>query len=462
MAKMPQRTVTQITAGAWSGLVGKITDKETGEPMIGASITTPNSVKGTFTDANGQYRLELPMGIYSIAFNYTGYMPQKIDSVCINIEETKVLNVQLSPSAVLSECVVIGYATKSKHKLSSMQGKKKDRRVASEDDKGFIAQKDRMAQKEQSKIIKKHIKHLRDSLGKEASAEQYNPIVENPFQEAAKSNISTFSIDVDGASYANIRRFLNRGSLPNKDAVRIEEIVNRFDYQYDKPAGQHPFEVNTEMAPCPWQPNHRLLRIGLQGQKIDVGQLPASNLVFLVDVSGSMSDPDKLPLVQASLSLLADQLRPIDRVALVVYAGAAGLVLESTSGSEKAKIKQAIQNLQAGGSTAGGEGIQLAYAKAREYLIPSGNNRVILCTDGDFNVGISDQAELVKLIEKERESSVYLTVLGFGTGNYQEGTMQMLANKGNGNHGYVDQLSEAQRLFVKEFGGTLFAIAKDV
>lgn len=295
-----------------------------------------------------------------------------------------------------------------------------------------------------------------------AAGEGYNTIVENPFQDAQKASVSTFSIDVDAAAYANVRRFLNDGMLPPPDAVRLEEMINYFDYQYNVPRSQHPFEVYTEVAPCPWEPRHKLLLIGLQGKTMDTGQLPAANLVFLVDVSGSMNDPDKLPLVQQSLSLLTDQLRPNDRVAVVVYAGAAGLVLESTPGADKAKIKAAIENLQAGGSTAGGEGIRLAYATARKNFIPNGNNRVVLCTDGDFNVGASSEQELVDLIEKERESGTYLTVLGFGNGNYQDGKMQTLADKGNGNHGYIDQLSEAKKLLVREFGGTLFTIAKDV
>lgn len=301
-----------------------------------------------------------------------------------------------------------------------------------------------------------------DSSTENEAIEQYNPIVENPFQDTRQANISTFSIDVDAASYANVRRFLNDDMMPPPDAVRIEEMINYFDYQYNAPKDQHPFDVYTEVAPCPWEPQHRLLLIGLQGRAVDVGQLPASNLVFLVDVSGSMQQPDKLPLVQQSLALLTDQLRPNDRVAIVVYAGAAGLVLESTPGTDKSRIKGAIYGLEAGGSTAGGEGIRLAYATARKNFIPNGNNRVVLCTDGDFNVGISSEDELVKLIENERESGTYLTVLGFGTGNYQDGKMQTMADKGNGNHGYIDQLSEAKKMFVREFGGTLFTIAKDV
>ena len=311
-------------------------------------------------------------------------------------------------------------------------------------------------------MVAKRAEHKAKDSTEPSQREQYNVIVENPFQDAKQSNISTFSIDVDAASYANIRRFLNDEMLPPKDAVRIEEMVNYFDYQYNAPRAQHPFEVYTEVAPCPWEPKHRLLLVGLQGKTVDTGQLPASNLVFLVDVSGSMNAPDKLPLVQQSLSLLTDQLRPNDRVAIVVYAGAAGLVLESTLGTEKSKIKAAIGELEAGGSTAGGEGVRLAYATARKNFIFNGNNRVILCTDGDFNVGLSSENELVKLIEKERESGTYLTVLGFGAGNYQDGKMQSLADKGNGNHGYIDGLSEAKKMLVREFGGTLFTIAKDV
>lgn len=319
---------------------------------------------------------------------------------------------------------------------------------------------DELAEEERQRIVAREKKFESGYLTRDT--EQYNPIVENPFQDTRQAGISTFSIDVDAASYANIRRYLNDDMLPPADAVRIEEMINYFDYQYNKPQAQRPFEVYTEVAPCPWEPRHRLLLIGLQGKTIDNGQLPPSNLVFLIDVSGSMDDPNKLPLVQQSLNLLTDQLRPNDRVAIVVYAGAAGIVLESTPGTEKSKIKLGIANLHAGGSTAGGAGIRLAYETAREHFISKGNNRVVLCTDGDFNVGVSSEQDLVKLIENERESGIYLTVLGFGTGNYQDGKMQSLADKGNGNHGYIDQLSEAKKIFVREFGGTLFTIAKDV
>ncbi len=239
-------------------------------------------------------------------------------------------------------------------------------------------------------------------------------------------------------------------------------MINYFDYSYPKPANGEPFTVNTEISECPWSPKHKLVHIGLQGKEIPVNNLPASNMVFLIDVSGSMDEPNKLPLVQQSLNMLVDQLREKDKVAIVVYAGSAGLVLPSTSGSNKTAIKEAIDNLEAGGSTAGGEGIKLAYKIAGENFIKQGNNRVILATDGDFNIGVSSDDDLVRLIEGERKSGVFLSVLGFGMGNYKDNKMQLLADKGNGNHSYIDNINEAKKVLVNEFGSTLFTIAKDV
>ena len=296
----------------------------------------------------------------------------------------------------------------------------------------------------------------------EFNTEDYDNIVENKFLAATQNPLSTFSIDVDEAAYSNVRRYLVGGSLPPAGAVRIEEMINYFDYVYNKPANGEPFTVNTEISDCPWNTKHRLVHIGLQGKEIPVDNLPPSNMVFLIDVSGSMDEPNKLPLVQASLNMLVDQLREKDRVAIVVYAGNAGLVLPSTSGAENIKIKDAIDQLQAGGSTAGGEGIQLAYKIARENFIKDGNNRIILATDGDFNVGISSDDELVRLIEKERNAGVFLSVLGYGMGNYKDNKMQQLADKGNGNHSYIDNINEARKVLVSEFGSTLFTIAKDV
>jgi Ca-activated chloride channel family protein len=294
------------------------------------------------------------------------------------------------------------------------------------------------------------------------NTEAYSVVNENRFLAAAANPLSTFSIDVDAASYSNVRRFLSEGTLPPKDAVRLEEMVNYFPYRYADRTGRHPFAVATEVAPCPWEPGHRLVRIGLQARRVPTRDLPPSNLVFLIDVSGSMMSPDKLPLVQQAFRALVRELRPQDRVAIVVYAGAAGLVLPSTSGGEKATILAAIDRLQAGGSTAGGAGIRLAYDVAREHFDPEGNNRVILATDGDFNVGVSSDAEMVRLVEKRREEGTFLSVLGFGTGNLKDSKMEQMADKGNGHYAYIDSFREAQKVFVQEFGGTLFTVAKDV
>lgn len=294
------------------------------------------------------------------------------------------------------------------------------------------------------------------------NTEDYDGITENRFRKVKDEPLSTFSIDVDGASYSNVRRMVNYGQLPPAGAVRVEEFINYFKYSYPQPRGKDPFSINTEISNCPWNTKHKLVMIGLQGKILSTENLPPSNLVFLIDVSGSMSDFNKLPLVKSSLKLLVNQLREQDNVAIVVYAGAAGLVLPSTSGMHKEKILEAIDKLEAGGSTAGGAGIQLAYKVAGEQFKKGGNNRVILCTDGDFNVGMSSDDAMERLIEEKRKSGVYLTVLGYGMGNYKDNKMQKLANKGNGNHAYIDGMNEAKKVLVNEFGGTMFTIAKDV
>jgi Ca-activated chloride channel family protein len=294
------------------------------------------------------------------------------------------------------------------------------------------------------------------------NTESYSHIDENPFLEAARAPLSTFSIDVDTASYSNTRRFLKDGQLPPKDAVRIEELVNYFSYDYPQPVGNAPFSVTAEIAEAPWNTQHRLVHIGLQGKRIPVESLPPANLVFLLDVSGSMNEPRKLPLVKSAVRMLTEQLRARDRVAMVVYAGSSGLVLPSTSGDRKGEILAAIDRLEAGGSTNGGAGIQLAYRIAQENFIRGGTNRVILATDGDFNVGTTSEGDLVRLIEEKRQSGVFLSVLGFGTGNVKDSTMEKLADKGNGNYAYIDTLNEARKVLGEQIGGTLFTIAKDV
>jgi Ca-activated chloride channel homolog len=296
----------------------------------------------------------------------------------------------------------------------------------------------------------------------EWNTEAYARIEENRFLPVASSPVSTFSIDVDAASYSNVRRFLAQGTLPPADAVRLEEMVNYFPYRYPDRAGEHPFGLIADAGPCPWANDHRLVRVALQARRVDTRELPPSNLVFLVDVSGSMQSPDKLPLVKRAFRALVQELRPRDRVAIVVYAGAAGLVLPSTPGSRKSEILDAIDRLEAGGSTAGGAGLKLAYDVAREHFLADGNNRVILATDGDFNVGVSSDAEMIRLVERRREEGTFLTVLGFGTGNLKDTKMEQMADHGNGHYAYIDSYAEARKVFVREFGGTLFTVAKDV
>ena len=300
------------------------------------------------------------------------------------------------------------------------------------------------------------------TLPSDFNTEEYGVIDEAGFVSVRSAPLSTFSIDVDTAAYANVRRFLRDGSLPPADAVRIEELINYFDYDYPQPQAGVPFGIVTEMADTPWAPAHRLVHVGLRSTPVATADLPPNNLVFLLDVSGSMSAADKLPLLKEALALLVGQLRPQDQVAVVVYAGAAGMVLSPTSGARKATILDTLSRLEAGGSTAGGAGICLAYELAREHLVEDGNNRIILATDGDFNVGVSSDGELVELIEWERERGVYLTVLGFGTGNLQDAKMEQLADHGNGNYAYIDSLLEARRVLVDQMGATLLTLADDV
>ncbi|WP_055444639.1 VWA domain-containing protein [Lacinutrix himadriensis] len=292
--------------------------------------------------------------------------------------------------------------------------------------------------------------------------ESYTKIHENKFKTTSDSPLSTFSIDVDKAAYSNVRRMINNGQNIPADAVKIEEMVNYFDYNYAQPTGEHPFSIQTELAITPWNNQTKLVKIGLQGKTYSNQELPASNLTFLIDVSGSMSSQNKLPLLKSAFKLLVNQLREQDKVSIVVYAGAAGVVLEPTSGKDKKKILKALDKLQSGGSTAGGEGIELAYALAEKNFKKKGNNRVILATDGDFNVGASTDADMQTLIEEKRKSGVFLSVLGFGYGNYKDSKLETLADKGNGNHAFIDTMQEAQKVFGKEFGGTLYTIAKDV
>jgi Ca-activated chloride channel homolog len=427
---------TQIT------IEGKVFD-ENKNPLIAASVLIKGTSLGATTDFDGKFILKtnqvLPI---TLVVSYIGYETKEIILSTIK----KPVEIFLNPGATLDQVVIVEQEAVRKENKSITK-------------KMNAAPMYDMASPVQGMTFS-HDMSSREAPNK--NTEDYDAINENRFYEVSKEPLSTFSIDVDAASYSNMRRFIQNGQKPPKDAVRIEEMVNYFNYQYPQPQSEHPFEVVTEVSDCPWNKDHRLFHIGLQGKKIATENLPASNLVFLIDVSGSMSAQNKLPLLQSSFKLLVDQLREQDKVAIVVYAGAAGAVLPSTSGADKQKIKEAIMNLSAGGSTAGAAGINLAYQIAKENFVKGGNNRVILATDGDFNVGTSSDGELTRIIEQKREDGIFLTVMGFGTGNYKDNKMQKLADSGNGNHAYIDNISEARKVLVNEFGGTLFTIAKDV
>jgi Ca-activated chloride channel family protein len=331
---------------------------------------------------------------------------------------------------------------------------------------GVIVIKTKKLSRKERKAFEK-LQKVQDSITiskqiQQRNNEEYDAFVENPFELTKNQSVSTFSIDVDKAAYSNIRRMINNGEYVNKNAVRIEEMINYFKYDYPQPKNNEPFSINTEYNDSPWNNKHKLLKIGLQGKEIPMNKLPNSNFVFLIDVSGSMNEPNKLPLLRSSFKVLLDQLRPTDKVGIVVYAGSAGMVLPPTSAKEKGKIIEALDKLQAGGSTAGGQGIELAYKLAQENFIKNGNNRVIIATDGDFNVGTSSTGDLQTLIEDKRKSGVFLTCLGFGMGNFKDNRMETLANKGNGNYAYIDGLQEANKFLGKEFAGNMYAIAKDV
>ncbi|MBA4851655.1 VWA domain-containing protein [Emticicia sp. BO119] len=419
---------------------GIVTAADDNAPIPGVNVVIKGTSNGTVTDANGKYSIKVSTMRSTLVFSSIGYATKEVKVT----DEKSVWNVKLeSDNASLDEVVITGYSTQTYDKEAKSVNMSKAKTMPGG---GLYAPAPIM----------------NSIRAAEYNTEEYSIFEENVFHETKKDALTTFSIDVDRAAYTNIRRMLNNGQLPPKDAIRIEEMINYFDYSYEQPNGKDPVSFQTEISDSPWNEGLKLLHIGLQAKKMPADNLPASNLVFLIDVSGSMSDYNKLPLLKQGFKLLVDQLRPKDHVAIVVYAGAAGTVLPSTSGKEKNKIKEALENLQAGGSTAGGEGIKLAYKIAAENFINRGNNRVILATDGDFNIGTSSEADLKTLIETKRESGVYLSVLGFGMGNYKDNKMETLADKGNGNYAYIDDLQEARKEFVTEFGGTLFTVAKDV
>ena len=430
-------------------ITGTVVD-ESGALLAGVTIKVKSTGGSTLSDSKGAFSVAVEDQHEILVFSFIGYETQEVSTS----KQTN-LHVVLHPvKQTMQEVVIVGYGVRANRRTGVSTG--------AYPAMSYTASNANVLQGRAAGIRVSGGRQQPEGYNSDFNTESYDHFTDNPFQKVKDEPRSTFSIDVDAASYSNIRRMINQGQLPPPGAVRIEEMINYFSYSYPQPSGDKPFSVNTELADCPWNTQHKLLLIGLQGKKIPYENLPPSNLVFLIDVSGSMMEPNKLPLVQSSLKLLVDQLRPHDKVAIVVYAGNAGLVLPSTEGNEKEKIKDAINALETGGSTAGGAGIKLAYKVARENFMKNGNNRIILCTDGDFNVGASSDDELVRLIEKEKESGVYLTVLGYGMGNYKDSKMQQLADKGNGNHAYIDGLGEAKKVLIHEFGGTLFTIAKDV
>ena len=444
-------------------ITGVVLDGQSKQGLPGATVLVKGTVLGVSTDAGGRYSLLVPhAATATLVFSSVGYVTQER-----RVSSSRVINQALFPDAKqLSEVVVTGYESNSAD-YSSPAGPSKRRMKAAQTaaDALYAAPATGLAGRAAGVAISPYYSTPVLPARAEAGAgDTYAHVAENTFFEAKKEPLSTFALDVDNASYSNVRRFLNEGQLPPRDAVRVEEMLNYFRYDYTAPAATSPdpVRISTELAVCPWNPAHQLARIGVQARRIETAQLPPANLVFLVDVSGSMYGADRLPLVQAGLKLLVRQLRPQDHVALVAYAGAAGLVLPPTSGSQPQAILDAIDRLQAGGSTAGGAGLRLAYSTAKQAFSKEGNNRVILATDGDFNVGESSDAAMEQLIVDQRESGVFLTVLGCGRGNLRDARMETLADKGNGNYAYLDNLDEAGRVLVAQFGGTLFTVAKDV
>lgn len=492
---------------------GTVSDN-TGNPLPGANVIEKGTTNGTQTNFEGHYSLTVSKGA-KLVFSYIG-----CKSLIVGVKDETVIDVSLEEDfQALEEVVVVGYGIqkrsyatgsvsminkqRSKNSISrALQGKVSGVQIRGigliENKKEGVKVKSPLyivdgvpIQKEYNAIIQslknEDINSRKELNAAEAKSlygsdarygcvvirtlhgnsniendENYAKITENQFQNVTVNPLSTFSIDVDKAAYSNIRRFINKGQDVPVSAVKIEEMINYFDYDYAQPKNEHPFSVHTEVAKTPWNVDTKLVRIGLQGKEYLNEDLPASNLTFLIDVSGSMSADNKLPLLKSAFKLLVNQLRDKDRISIVVYAGAAGVVLEPTSGSDKTKIINALNNLEAGGSTAGGEGIELAYQLAEKHFKKNVNNRVILATDGDFNIGLSSDNDMENLIVKKKESGVFLSVLGFGIGNYKDSKLETLADKGNGNHAYIDTMQEAQKVFGKEFGGTLFTIAKDV
>ena len=498
-----------------TSLSGKVLDAKTQDPILFASVALYLNdilISGAETDMDGNYHFDLMQGgIYAIEVTYIGYQPKKMTGVVIYEGQKNLIDISIQEGVLMDEIEVIGYkeplikqdntsqgSTISNETITNLPTRsinglaKTSAGVASSDNgnklnirssrtdatvyyidgiqvRGNLIPETEISKKDARKYKKRTKREAKENkinqkleYHKFPSTEDYNYVAENGYLSTKNEPLSTFSIDVDRASYSNLRRYINDNQLPPADAVRVEEMINYFHYNYEQPTNKDPFSITTEYAECPWNKKTSLLHIGIQGKNIDMDEIPDANLVFLVDVSGSMNSANKLPLVKESLKMLVRKLRPTDRISLVTYAGATQLVLPPTMVSKAPAILAAIDALGAGGSTAGASGIKLAYETARKYFIPKGNNRVLLATDGDFNVGVSSDAELQRIIETEREHGIFLSVLGYGTGNYKDNKMQILADKGNGNHSYIDNIKEAEKVLIEEMASTLFTIAKDV
>jgi Ca-activated chloride channel family protein len=443
--------VALAVAQSHSGQIVGVVMDATGAPLSGVRVAlTGLEQRAVVTDARGEFRFRnLPPGSYELRFQHKGFSTA-VTKVTV-ADRVERLSLRMRAGAI-EETIAV-----DAHARSAQELQRVERAGVVGGIPGGAA-----AQGFPPPPAAMPGPYLPGRYNSNFNTEAYDHLDENPFRRVSLDPLSTFSIDVDTASYANVRRFLNQGALPPAGAVRIEELINYFRFEYPQPKGDAPFSITTELAGCPWNPKHRLALIGLQGREIPEAKMAARNLVFLIDVSGSMMPPDKLPLIRNAMRMLTDVLGSRDRVAIVVYAGASGLVLPSTPADRKSTIHRAIAELDAGGSTNGGAGIKLAYRIAKENFIKDGVNRVVLATDGDFNVGVTSQDELVRLIEAQRASGVFLSVLGVGTGNLKDSTMEKLADKGNGNYAYLDSLHEARKVLVREAGSTLVTIAKDV
>jgi Ca-activated chloride channel homolog len=458
-----------LLAQSTGKLSGKVRDKITKEELIDAIVKVEKNnslIGGTKADYDGNYTIDsLEPGKYKVIASYAGRTIE-INDVYISADRTQILNIEIDASSKLEYTEIIEY----KKPLLEIDNTKQGAVITSDEmmkmgSRALAITANSTMTSHSKKGNKYRAPHHQESYPtekRERNNETYSKSGEQEFQRVSKQPLSTFSVDVDNASYTNVRRMLNAGSLPPEDAVRIEEFINYFSYQYPPPTQAHPFSFSTNLAPCPWNSKRLLFRIAMKAKDIPLADLPPMNLVFLVDVSGSMESHNKLPLLIKSLRSLTDKLRPQDKVAVVVYAGNAGLVLPTTLGQDKAKILEALNKLQAGGSTAGGAGIELAYKTASESFIKEGINRVILATDGDFNIGDSSDEQMKELIEEKRKSGISLTVLGFGMGNLKDSKMEILANYGNGNYFYIDTYEEAMRVLVDRIDGTLYTIAEDV